>query len=75
MKHWESFGGRHACMLNVIIPATLKTSSIEFGRSMSFGVDPFPLLFSLGWCPWIVTLTGTGLLSGLEFPVFPAISK
>jgi len=62
-------------MLNAIIPAALKISSIEFGRSMSFGVVPFPILFSLGWCPWIVTLTGTGLLSGLKFPIFPAISK
>jgi len=62
-------------MLNVIIPATLKISSTEFGRSMSFGVVPFPILFSLGWCPWIITLTGNGLESGLEFPVFPAISK
>lgn len=58
----------------LVVPATLKRSSTEFGRSMSFGVVSFPILCSLGWCPWILTLMGTGLDSGLEFPFLPAIS-
>lgn len=61
-------------VVKLVIPATLKRSSTEFGRSMIFGVVSFPTLCSLGWCPWILTLMGTGLDSGLEFPFLPAIS-
>ncbi|KAK7410304.1 hypothetical protein VNO78_00992 [Psophocarpus tetragonolobus] len=44
-------------------------------ESMSFVVVLVAFLCSLGWCPLILTLMGTGLDSGLEFPVLPAISS
>ena len=35
-------------VVKLVIPATLKRSSTEFGRSMIFGVVSFPTLCSLG---------------------------